>query len=342
MANDKIRCSIEFDDEWIQKDCHWDYKRFFNLTFEVLDSSLTNLKFYCKLGKASEMPIVPSKKNNTYTYVLSLSDLLDTILSQPDTYLDTNYLTITTGVKKDTKVLSSTSYDYHLILPPSSENLTVTLTRKSADNIICSWAKPTDIENNPSVAGYSIELFCKKKGTDTFVQYKNLGWAVYPADYEDETLRGQFITDNEGRHKLTEVTDNSDPDISVSDIPGECSFKGIGSSYELRTGGPEEVSFYFRPRDFDIQKDDFFMIKVCPYVVYGSYLEGSNFEQGTLLTSISEDNNSNEMKFTLGVVRVKTDKGWVEGQVWVMTANGWKEADSIYTKTADGWKEAIS
>lgn len=342
MATDltKLACSIEFDDEWIQEDCHWKYDRIFTFIFKT-DGTTSNERFYYKLKSSDSFTEIPTssctKVNNTYYYRLRFSELsLATLKSKRDS--SGSIIIETKATAAGLEAVASYTYDY--VLPPSSENLNITLTRKSADNIICSWTRPEDLENNPSVAGYSIELFCKKKGADTFVQYKNLGWAVYPADYEDETLRGQFVTDNEGRHKLTEVTDNSDPDISVSDILGERSFKGIGSSYELRTGGPEEVSFYFRPRDFDIQKDDFFMIKVCPYVVYGSYLEGGNFKQGTLLTSISEKNSSDEMEFKLGVVRVRTEQGWVEGQVWVMTADGWKEADSIYTKTATGWEEA--
>lgn len=42
-----------------------------------------------------------------------------------------------------------------------------------------------------------------------------------------------------------------------------------------------------------------------------------------------------------GIVRVKVDSTtWKEGQVWVKTSDGWKEAESILTKTTDGWKES--
>lgn len=42
-----------------------------------------------------------------------------------------------------------------------------------------------------------------------------------------------------------------------------------------------------------------------------------------------------------GIVHVKVDgTTWKEGQVWVKTGDGWKEAESILTKTTDGWKES--
>jgi len=345
----KLACSIDFDDEWTQEDCHWKYDRVFIFSYKV-DSSVRNsrLHLYYRFSQSddfTEIPIGNCKLvNNTYYYSIKLSDpVFAWIMNKRDSV---GHLSVEIKATGRTLVLpfidleATAAYLYDYVLPPSSENLDINLTRKSADNIICSWNRPEDLLDNPSVAGYSIELFCKKKDTDTFIQYKNLGWAVYPDDCEDETLRGQFVTDNEGSRKLTKITNNSDP--ALSNVPGEISFKGIGSSYELRTRGPGEISFFFRPRDFDIQKDDFFMIKVYPYVVYGSYFDGTYMTPGTLLASESEkDNETDGMEFKLGVVRVKTDSGWVEGQVWVMTETGWKEADSIYTKTADGWKESI-
>ena len=41
-----------------------------------------------------------------------------------------------------------------------------------------------------------------------------------------------------------------------------------------------------------------------------------------------------------GIMRVKVNNTWKEGQVWIKTANGWKEADSVHVKTSAGWKES--
>ena len=46
-----LGCNIDYDDEWLQEDCHWKYKRFFNLTWtlnhgEIKDSTGTTLSNY--------------------------------------------------------------------------------------------------------------------------------------------------------------------------------------------------------------------------------------------------------------------------------------------------------
>jgi hypothetical protein len=40
-----------------------------------------------------------------------------------------------------------------------------------------------------------------------------------------------------------------------------------------------------------------------------------------------------------GLLRVNTPDGWEEGQAFVMTENGWKEASSVFIKLENGWKE---
>lgn len=40
-----------------------------------------------------------------------------------------------------------------------------------------------------------------------------------------------------------------------------------------------------------------------------------------------------------GLLKVNTPDGWKEGQAFIMTENGWKEASSIYVNTEKGWKE---
>lgn len=41
-----------------------------------------------------------------------------------------------------------------------------------------------------------------------------------------------------------------------------------------------------------------------------------------------------------GIVRIKADGTWKEGQVYVKVDNTWKEAETVNVKTADGWKES--
>lgn len=41
-----------------------------------------------------------------------------------------------------------------------------------------------------------------------------------------------------------------------------------------------------------------------------------------------------------GIVNLKTDDGWVEGQVYVKTDKGWQEAETVNVKTSSGWQES--
>jgi hypothetical protein len=41
-----------------------------------------------------------------------------------------------------------------------------------------------------------------------------------------------------------------------------------------------------------------------------------------------------------GIVHIKVGSQWQEGQVWIKTNSGWKEAETVNVKTASGWKES--
>lgn len=331
-------CSIEFDDEWRQLGCHWDYKRFFKLTWRVTGNHNTP-SFYYRLGNYpgtfdftdgytkidtsdGNFYTRNNKPETTYTYYLNFSELDLKALAA------LGQITACMRIQEVGASTTKTSYatiDYDLIeLPPSLDNLAVTLNRKHADHIECSWTQPEDPlgESGKSVAGYCIELFCKKKGSDDFTQVSGLA----------------LEQDDAGKYKLVEALES--PAYTLPEA-GE-SYIGQGTTSEVYIEDPNITSFYFRPRTFGIFKDDYFMIKVYPYIVYGCYLEEDCINHGAYLSleGESSENESKEMKFTLGVVRVKTTDGWKEGQVWVMTESGWKEADSIYIKTTKGWTES--
>jgi hypothetical protein len=104
--------------------------------------------------------------------------------------------------------------------------------------------------------------------------------------------------------------------------------------------GEDSTTVFFNPSDFGINKNDFFKIVIFPFTVIGNYTEDDDPvpKPGSLLAS--EAVESEEIKFTLGIMRVKTEEGWKEGQVWVKTEDGWKEAISVKTKSSDTWKES--
>lgn len=344
---DKLKCSIEFEDEWRPSSdgCHWDYDRICYLTYEVLDSKITTAEFFYRIGDYKDYDLSTNANTKNYTRIFSNNPNL--FKTSPNTWVyelrlshlnipSDGWFKITAYVHaKDTNNNLYTAYSppgktdkttsYYLGLPPALDNLKVTLSRKSADHIDCTWTRPIDPLNSNSVAGYCIELFCKKKDSNNFMQVSEL----------------RLDQDAEYNYRVIKAPEIPAPQI-VEDYE---SYIGQGTTSEVYIEDPNVTSFYFRPRDFGIVKDDYFMIRVYPYIVYSQYWDTSGQpQQSALLSSkgTNAENDSDEMKFTLGVVRVKTDQGWKEGQVWVMTASGWKEADSIYVKTNTGWKEAIS
>ncbi len=351
MADLKIDCSIDFDDEWLQEGCHWSYKRFFNLTFVVLDASLTNLKFYYKLGKANNVLITPSKKNNTYTYVLNLTDVLDTILSNPDTYLDTdrNYLTISTEVTGGTEILGSASYDYYLKLPPQQvQSLTIDVVVDNPGELKCSWEHPEETYDTSEAAGYCIELFHCPENETEFTKLGGLRW--------NEADRRNGIYRVESIPTYGDLTPTAPP---VIDKNTEITFAALKSSTELYLWEPAskpadyKPEFYFTPRYLQgklgnhIKPGDKYLLRVYPYNVYSTYFDESNLPNPSAL--LANEYIEKEGKVSKGIVRVKTDRGWAEGQVWVCVSDAttedpdritWKQAEAIYTRTADDWKEA--
>ena len=309
----ELSCSAEYKDEWIKEagQCHYSYNRFFDLTWSAKGTHKT-ASFYYKFGNGTYKTVMTFSHTSSNSSTVSQYSKRLTFSKLPLDSVGAGVLTVKiTAVDFLNRTVSKEeTITFQPVLPPSSDDLHVTLTRHSADDIECSWFRPEDpLEGiGPSVAGYCVELFYKPSG-GSWAQIKNLAFAGF------DLIKSDYYT-----------TD---------------------SSYEAYINHPDACYFYFNPRAFGIQKDDSFKFRVYPYVVYGSYYSGSSVEPGTLLTS---DGDEASQGFTLGTVRVKkSETDWVEGQVWVCAADSdsptgfkWKEADSIYAKTADGWKESIS
>lgn len=331
-----VECSVDFDDELEQVDCHWNYKRFFNITCKVTGTHYSTQLYY-RFGNRSENVInnVSAKTvgNVTiYSYRLDFSNLdLEALASA-------GKITVYAKVNNNDTYTGTCSYDYYLEMPPKtydkSEAADVKLTRISADHIICSWPAATafsEDEDGASVAGYAVELLCCKVGTDEF---KHL--------HIDKELV-------DGKYRLIKVNTEekifSDPTEEVlnNDFILESNLTAV-EAYLDNLNNTDVTEVYFNPRELGIEKDDDFQMIVYPYTVYGSYLEGQEVKHSALLTNAGT--STAEMKFKLGVVRVKTEGGWVEGQVWVMAKdnngnNKWVEADGVFVNTANGWQESI-
>lgn len=346
-----MTCKIEFDDEWIQESetctdgevrsgCHWNYDRIFYLTYEILDSSLTNRRFYYQFG-GHKIEIIPTAKNNVYTYPLRFSEIEAQISGESILdYLDDSgvYLIIKAIVEaeKGGSILSAElNYRYDLKVPPQQPAiLPIELVTGNPGEVKCSWNQPDEDYDINEARGYCIEIFHCPEGEEVFTQLNNLGWN------EDELSRGKYY-----------IEKISKEEIVIPDVEGEFTtfiFNKPNSELYIWEPKPEEKpedyqpAFYFMPKQLGINPGDKYLFRVHPYNVYSSCWtydeEGKQrLLPGTLLTS---EGTSMEGKVSKGIVRVKTDNGWVEGQVWVMTVNGWKQAEAVYAKTENGWKEA--
>jgi hypothetical protein len=84
----------------------------------------------------------------------------------------------------------------------------------------------------------------------------------------------------------------------------------------------------------DILPGDIVKFAVTAYTRYGDKYDGNK------LFKTSESFSSEHIVQNAGVIRVKVGSAWKEGQVYVKTADSWKEADVVSVKTASGWQES--
>lgn len=346
----KVEYSVDFDDEWLQEDCHWKYDRFFILTWKVWSGPITNIntgevspgisyvdgakrKLYYWVGDNNRVRITSYKtainntaewgeglirKLETFTYRLNLSSIdIDKLLAArtPEGWLPiTLYTEITDVYDNIHKFDEFTFSDYYLELPPKSlTNIKTDLITDNPGELICSWDKPKVYNDNiDDLNGYCIELLYKPTDSEE-VKLSNLAW-------NKEEL-------NNGKYKLTKIS-NTVPDSVIPEGEEVVSLIGQGATSEVYIENPGHTNFYFTPKELGIKPGDSYKFIIYPYAEF----------EGARLTN---DGSGREGKVSKGVVRVRTSSGWVEGQVWVCTEKGWTMAESIYTKTAAGWKEAI-
>jgi hypothetical protein len=370
--SEKLKCSIEYDDSWLQEDCHWNIERFFIITYKVLET-FDNIEFYYKLGPKVDFNTAAydrvyldklskiSDNPATYEYVIKLSDIdFNTLLA---TRTDEGWLQVTACIRakneeSDTIYETYNTFDYYLELPPVMlepeaplKNIRASLVTHNPGEVILSWDKAIELdnsyaENSPDcLDGYCIELFHKGKDSEAFVQVSGLSYEI--GLDSDELAKGNRVP----IYKLKKIEEPS-VEINVPEIlEGEeeiISFVGQGTTSEvyldyqleaIENGiDVEKPRFSYVSRELGIEPGDSYKFVIYPYSHY----------EGALLSS--QGSKSEELKVSKGVVRVRTADSWAEAQVWVFaeTANGpkWVQAEAIYTRADDStgkgvWKEAI-
>lgn len=303
----RVECSVKFEDEWRQEECHWLYNRFFRLAWTVREKVADACKakeFYYRFGPYSTnyndyKRIYANETTNKvigagtqrWTHFLNFNTLTNSELRELES---TGCVTVYIKAQDNDGVVYTAhdTIEYSLELPPDP-SINVTIQKTASDYVICSWDRAEEsIEASP-VAGYAVDLLHCPKGETKFNHIKGIEKEV----------------DDEGKIKLVKLPDSTNTEIYLE--------------------SPELTSVYFSPKAFGFDKRDRYKFIIYPYTHY----------EGALLSTIGIESDTNE--FTLGIVRVKTESGWQEGQVWVKTHKGWQEAEAVYTKTANGWKESI-
>lgn len=343
MKTEKLECLVDFDYDLIQDDCHWDLDRYFRFTFKVLDERLLKVspEFYYRFGDFVDLggnalanyARVPNSyliynKNNTWIYHIRVSDVNQTQLANLRD--NAGNLKVTALIRVGGNIAHET-FSQYLELPPTlavtksdSElpNIQTDYVKANPGEFVCTWNPATvaDCEANEitgvdTVDGYSIEVFYKPEKADDFVQLKGITWNAAEL--------------SKGVYKLIKDPNYKEPEFSISpDLSKDFSLKSKHTRSEVRIESPLKTEFFFIPKALGILPGDSYQFRIYPYSHY----------EGALISTQGTD--SGIIDVPKGIVRVKTATGWVEGQVWVMTESGWKNAEVIYTKTADGWKEA--
>ena len=339
-----VECSVDFDDEWIQEDCHWDYKRFFIITWKIWSGPLKDIStgnitglgqiyssklLYYRLDNINYNQAVSpehynrqvdenakwnsqyTRKLETFTYRLDFSSVADDVLLAART--SEGWLPISAFATLDSssdKLGLITNSDYYLELPPERiTNLNIALVSNSLittdpSELRCSW-------NKPNIAGG----YNGNSGVDSVDGYC-IEFEHKPASAEDfQYLTGLAWVDGVDRY-LLKKTDDSNIEVYLENPAPDAD--------------KTPTEFYFNPKHLGVKPGDEYQITIYPY---------SHFEGALLAAEGTEPKNG---KVPKGIVRVKVSKdSWAEGQVWVMTDKGWKEAESIYTRTNSGWTEAV-
>ena len=88
---------------------------------------------------------------------------------------------------------------------------------------------------------------------------------------------------------------------------------------------------YFDPAELGYKAKDTVGIKVRAYTVNGV---------GTKLYSDYAASENLEIQ-NAGLVHVKVNKRWTEGQVYIKVAGHWREAETVMTKVNGHWQESI-
>lgn len=338
-----LKCRIEPDYSWYQVDSHWECEREYELIYEILKSEQElneqTVGLYYYIGTQStpqesrteiKIPFTVCSSYNkgeykVYVYRLRLKDLSDSDWTKLK-----KFGAITIFTTQDIPVESGWA-TIEVEFPPETLDETLeeaTLKKSSSTKYKCIWpqaqvrAQAEDTgDDQPSVAGYGIELKERLKDSNEWIQVEGI---------KAELVNGKYWI----------VKDNAYFEDLDEEIPEYAEKTFLASAGMAYIEGQGTTEAFFNPKELGLKKDSYYKFIVYPYINYSTYYDDAGQPQpGASLAPAGTE--SNELRYGGGTLRVKTADGWKEGQVWVYTSSGWKEAAGVYIKTADSWKESI-
>jgi hypothetical protein len=365
----KLECSVEFEDEWRQLECHWDYKRFFTIKCKIFhgacyDASGNKVLDGETIGLKNGLPAVNLyyQLKNDSSFTTALETIYATPKAKRELYSPGCYRAVTLyecRVPFEKFNLANLCAANGYVKAKAIVKSTVGTTYEVSYELNKDASKlPYYLELAPSLSG-SI-LVKKETSTRTLCSWPKAVASATQSPVHGYCVELRYQLGGKGLFKavegLTAVKEGSTywlrksaavATASIEALEGEPpieSYEVDGSNLEVYLPGSDITAVYFNPTELGISKDDQIKVAIYPYTVYGSHVEDeTNHESilsGTLLTGAglqSEVENK-----SVGLVRVKVGTNdWREGQVWIKAADGWKEACGVYTKTSTGWKESV-
>jgi len=361
----KLECDVDFDNIWLQDNCHWAYDSSFSFTWSIsggniFDSVGTFIKqgavldridTYYRTGPYVEVPYGQVMKDYGYRSIAAIA-------SQTKEKV-TTYQGLTENLNKiafrKTTTYSSVIDISELLNKNKQElvdNKCITICCKAIDTdgkayltykelpVYLSFP-PTEIaEEDIEVKKISSKkIICSWKNYNKTSDVEGYGIEMrYRAEGDVGFTRIKnlgVVADGEGVHKLIKTSYLLNANLAAPEVGADeepiVTYANQDHGLEAFISGADSTSFYFDPTEFGIKNKDILRITIYPYNAY-SITDSLITKSGTTYTSEA---------LNAGIVRVKTAGGWKEGQVWVKTVSGWKEATGVYTKTSAGWKESI-
>jgi hypothetical protein len=221
---------------------------------------------------------------------------------------------VTTVGKYNTKSVSTTKDIKQYVGPNAVTKLKISYNKSRLtlkENWTLAWAPPTT-NNGCPIKGYRIRLY-RKRGEES--------WIKLPI-YDSNGNMGHVIGDT-----------TKSPTDYYWDRDGTKNSATIYTKYYNK----EVISAY--P---DILPGDKVKFAVTAYTKYGENYDGTvqNSSGSTQCFKTGEAFSGEYNVQNAGIVRVKVNGAWKEGQVYVKAGGTWHEAETVNVKTSSGWKES--